>query len=163
MCSNGRRTLTTRSRVSSSNIPVGCCTSIQVFAGLVNGPRIAGIPIAQLARWHVQALVARGSGFFYEHRFEVVGGGMKHGLPTLSNEPEIVREAGALIAYFSDPGGARSHTRQQYRPDSPGRKACGHAVAAADEVRARYQSQDCACPRACGPKELLLRADDVIQ
>jgi putative ABC transport system substrate-binding protein len=77
------------------------CRSLQLdpaFAGIATASEIEGV-IAQLARQHVQALVLRGSGFFYDHRFEFVGSGMKHGLPTLANEPEIVREAGALIAY----------------------------------------------------------------
>ena len=77
------------------------CQSLRldaIFAAIASSGEIESA-IAQLARQRVQALMLRGSGFFYEHRFEIVSTAMKHGLPTLSNEPEIVREAGALIAY----------------------------------------------------------------
>ncbi len=68
-----------------------------VFAAIAAASQIDDA-IAQLARQRVQALVFRGSDF-YEHRFEIAGAAMKHGLPTLSSEPELVREAGTLIAY----------------------------------------------------------------
>jgi putative ABC transport system substrate-binding protein len=76
------------------------CRSLRldpVFAGIAAAGEIdAGI--AQLARQRVQALMVR-SGEFYDYRFEVAGAATRHGLPTLSNDPDIVREAGILVAY----------------------------------------------------------------
>ena len=64
---------------------------------------IAGA-IAQLVRQRAQALVLRGDGFFYDHRFEIVNAAMKHGLPTLVEDGDIVRQQS------QDRMGARAHS-----------------------------------------------------
>ncbi len=141
------------------------CRSLRldpVFAGIATAGEIE-VVIAQLARQHVQALVARGSGFFYEHRFEVVGGGMKHGLPTLSNEPEIVREAGALIAY--SPTQAEQDRIRASNIDQILRGARPADMPLQQPTKFELVI-NLKTARALGlavPKELLLRADDVIQ
>ena len=55
--------------------------------------------IAQLVRQRAGAVVLRGDGFVYEHRLDMVAAAMKHGLPTMAEDGEIVREAGALLSY----------------------------------------------------------------
>jgi putative ABC transport system substrate-binding protein len=68
-----------------------------VFAPIAASGEIEGV-IAQLARERVQALMLRG-GEFYDYRFAIAAAAVKHGLPTLSNDSDVVREAGILVAY----------------------------------------------------------------
>jgi len=66
----------------------------------ISEPSAIGDAIGQLERKHAQALVlGSATGFFWEHRFEIVGIATKHGLPTMVDDTAMVREAGALIAY----------------------------------------------------------------
>jgi len=141
------------------------CRSLRldpVFAAIASSGEIENA-IAQLAGQRVQAMMLRGSGFFYEHRFEIVSTAMKHGLPTLSNEPEIVREAGSLIAY-SPTQDEQDHIRASYidlilrgaRPaDLPVQQPTEFALVI-----------NLKTARALGltiSQALLLRADEVIQ
>jgi putative ABC transport system substrate-binding protein len=68
-----------------------------VFAAIAARGEIEGA-LAQLARQRIQALMLRG-GEFYDYRSEIAAGAVKYRLPTLSNDPDIVREAGILVAY----------------------------------------------------------------
>jgi putative ABC transport system substrate-binding protein len=58
-----------------------------------------GGTIEQLVRQRAQALVLDSNGFVWDHRFEIVDAATKHGLPTMADDSDKVREAGALIAY----------------------------------------------------------------
>ena len=58
-----------------------------------------GSAIAQLTQQRAGAVVLRGDSFVYEHRLDIVAAAMKHSLPTISENGEIVREAGALLSY----------------------------------------------------------------
>jgi putative ABC transport system substrate-binding protein len=58
-----------------------------------------GDAIAQLERQRVQALALWATDFIWDHRFEIINAATKHGLPTISEDTAMVREAGALVAY----------------------------------------------------------------
>jgi putative ABC transport system substrate-binding protein len=67
-----------------------------------SAPSELGSAIAQLAdRRHAQALVVRSDEFNWDYRADIVGAAMKHGLPTMSDDADMVRDAGVLIAYSS--------------------------------------------------------------
>jgi len=57
--------------------------------------------IEELDRQHAQALALGSGGFFWDHRREIVDAATRHGLPTMTDAAEMVREAGALIGYTS--------------------------------------------------------------
>ena len=60
-----------------------------------------GGAIEQLERQHAQALALGSGGLFWDHRLQIVDAATKHGLPTMTDAAEMVREAGALIGYAS--------------------------------------------------------------
>ena len=55
--------------------------------------------IAQLERQRAQALVVGVGSFTWDDRLEIVDAATKQRFPTMTDDPEFVREAGALIAY----------------------------------------------------------------
>ena len=60
-----------------------------------------GVAIAQLATaQRSEALMVPGADL-WERRFEIVDAATKHGLPTVTNESEMVRDGGFLMAYDS--------------------------------------------------------------
>ena len=65
-----------------------------VFLEVATPSEIDGA-MAQLARQHVQAVVLRGDTFVSDHRFEITAAAIKHGLPTMGEQPAIAGEAGA--------------------------------------------------------------------
>ena len=121
-----------------------------------------GGAIAQLERQHADALSLPISGFFWDNRRELIDAATKHGLPTMSYAAEMVRE-GVLIAYSSS-SVEESRVRAEYidrilrgaRPaDLPVRQPTKFDLAI-----------NLKTARALGltiPKELLVRADEVIQ
>ncbi len=133
-----------------------------VFAAIAAASEIEDA-IARLARQRVQALMFRGSDFFYEHRFEIAGAAMKHGLPTLSNEPEIVREAGTLIAY--SPTQAEVDRRRASYVDLilRGAKPADLPVQQPTKFELVINLKTAKALDLTIPKELLLRADELIQ
>jgi hypothetical protein len=44
-------------------------------------------------------LVLGANGFVWDHRFQFVDAATTHGLPTMAEDPAMVREASALVAY----------------------------------------------------------------
>jgi putative ABC transport system substrate-binding protein len=65
-------------------------------------PSELGSAIAELAdRRRAQALVVRSDEFNWDYRADIADAAMKHGLPTLSDDSDMVRDGGLLIAYSS--------------------------------------------------------------
>jgi ABC-type uncharacterized transport system substrate-binding protein len=71
-----------------------------VFVQFGTGNEIEGA-IARLAGQRVQALVLRGDAYVYEYRNEISSAALKQGLPTMAEQPQLVREAGVLASYSS--------------------------------------------------------------
>ena len=69
-----------------------------IFVEIAAADEIGGA-IAQVARQRAQALVLRGDSFVSDHRVEIAGAAMKHGLPTMTESPDIMRDSGVLASY----------------------------------------------------------------
>jgi putative ABC transport system substrate-binding protein len=69
-----------------------------IFVEIAAADEIGGA-IAQVARQRAQALVLRGDSFISDHRVEIAGAAMKHGLPTMTESPDIMRDSGVLASY----------------------------------------------------------------
>jgi len=123
---------------------------------------IAGA-ITQLVRQRAQALVLRGDGFFYDHRFDIVNAAMKHGLPTLVEDGDIVRQAGALISYTATQ--AEQDLRRASNVDSilRGKKPADLPVQQPTKFELVINLKTARALGLTVPQPLLLRADEVIQ
>lgn len=133
-----------------------------VFVEIVSANEIESA-ISQLPRQRVEALVLRGDSFVYDHRFEIGSATLKHGLPTMSEMPDLVRDAGILASYTP----ARSEENQRVASYVDrilrGAKPADLPV----EQPTKFELViNLKTARALGltiPKELLLRADEVLQ
>jgi putative ABC transport system substrate-binding protein len=141
------------------------CRSLGIeplFVEITKADEIAGA-IAQLARQRPQALVLRGDGLVFAHRFEIVDAAMKHGLPTMAEDAEIVREAGALVSYSStlaeEDHRVASYIDRILRGAKPGDLPVEQPTKFELVINLKTA-------KALGltiPQSLLLRADEVIQ
>ena len=119
--------------------------------------------IAQLQRQRAQALIVGIGSFTWDHRFEIVDAATKQGLPTMTDDQEFVREAGALIAY----------TRSQVEHDHLLAEYIDRILRGADPANLPVRQPtkfelviNLKTAKTLGltiPKDLLLRADEVIQ
>ena len=132
-----------------------------IFAEIAEGD-VDG-PIDRLAQQRVQLLVLRSDGVMFDHRFDVVAAAMKHRLPTMAEQPDIVRQAGALMSYMLSEAEelrrAASYIDRVLRGASPGDLPV-------EQPSKFYLMFNLKTAKALGltiPKELLLRADEVIQ
>ena len=119
--------------------------------------------IAQLMRQQADALVLGNDGFIWDHRLEIVEVATKHGLPTMAEYPAMVREAGALVTYSPT-------LTEQYRQRAKYIDLILRGAKPADlpvQQPTKFELViNLKTARALGltiPKELLLRADEVIR
>ena len=141
------------------------CRSLGIeplFVEITKADEIAGA-IAQLVRQRPQALVLRGDGLVFARRFEIVDAAMKHGLPTMAEAAEIVREAGALVSYSStlaeEDHRVASYIDRILRGAKPGDLPVEQPTKFELVINLKTA-------KALGltiPQSLLLRADEVIQ
>jgi putative ABC transport system substrate-binding protein len=119
--------------------------------------------IAQLRSQGAQALVVGIGSFTWDHRLEIVDAATKQRLPTMTEDSEFTREAGALISY------ARSQVEDDRLLAEYIDRILRGAKPAGLPVRQPTKFElliNLKTARALGltiPKELLLRADEVIQ
>jgi len=119
--------------------------------------------IAQLQRQRAQALVVGIGSFTWDHRLEIVDAATKQRLPTMTDDSQFTREAGALISY----------TRSQVEDDHLLAEYIDRILRGANPANLPIRQPtkfelliNLKTARALGltiPKELLLRADEVIQ
>jgi putative tryptophan/tyrosine transport system substrate-binding protein len=122
-----------------------------------------GGAIAQVAQQRAQALVLPSNHIVWQRRFEIIDAVMKHGLPTMAENQLMVREGGALITYG----------RSQVEEDRLHAQYIDRILRGAKPRDLPVQQPtkfdlaiNLKTARALGltiPKELLLRADEVIQ
>jgi putative ABC transport system substrate-binding protein len=120
-----------------------------------------GAAIAHLVRQRAEALVLLYS--VADQRVEIVEAAMKHGLPTMTEDPDTVREAGALIGYDATPT-ERVRLRAEYIDRIL--RGARPAELPVQQPRKFELVINLKTARALGltiPKELLLRADELIQ
>jgi putative ABC transport system substrate-binding protein len=132
-----------------------------IFAEIAEGD-VDG-PIDRLVQQRVQLLVLRSDGVMFDRRFDVVAAAMKHRLPTMSEQPDIVRQAGALMSYVLSEAEfvrrAASYIDRVLRGARP-------AELPIEQPSKFHLIFNLKTAKALGitiPKELLLRADEVIQ
>ena len=132
-----------------------------IFAEIAEGD-VDG-PIDRLAQQRVQLLVLRSDGVMFDHRFDVVAAAMKHRLPTMAEQPDIVRQAGALMSYMPSEAEvfrrAASYIDRVLRGARPG----DLPVEQPSKFHLRFNLKTAKALGLTIPKELLLRADEVIQ
>lgn len=69
-----------------------------IFVEIAVADEIGGA-IAQVARQRAQALVVRADSFISDHRVEIASAAMKHGLPTIAESPDTMRDSGVMVSY----------------------------------------------------------------
>ena len=120
-------------------------------------------PIDRLAQQRVQLLVLRSDGVMFDRRFDVVAAAMKHRLPTIAEQPDIVRQAGALMSYMLSEGEvirrAASYIDRVLRGARPG----DLPVEQPSKFHLMFNLKTAKTLGLTIPKELLLRADEVIR
>jgi putative ABC transport system substrate-binding protein len=119
--------------------------------------------IEQMVRQRVQALVLLSGRLVDEHSREIVDAAMKHSLPTMADESEWVRQDGALIAY-STTFGEQCRRRAEYIDRIlRGAKPANLPVQQPTKFELAISLKTARALGITVPKELLLRADEVIQ
>ena len=119
--------------------------------------------IRQLVQRRAQALLLPEGDIVWQRRFEIVDAATKHGLPTMADDPAIVREASAPIAYNST-WVERFHLRAEYIDRIlRGAKPADLPVHQPTKFELVINLKTAKALGLTIPKELLLRADEVIQ
>jgi putative ABC transport system substrate-binding protein len=117
--------------------------------------------IAQLVRQRAQALVLPSDSF--SHRSEIVAAATKHGLPTMADDSDMVRQAGVLIAY-SATWAEQDRRRAEYIDRIlRGTKAADLPVHQPTKFELVINLKTAKALGITVPKQLLMRADEVIQ
>ena len=119
--------------------------------------------IAKLAGQRIQVLVLRADSFLSDNRFEIVGAAMKHGLPTMAEQPDLMQEAGALVSY------SVNQTEEERRAASyvdrilRGAKPADLPVEQPTKFHLMINLKTAKALRLTIPQAILLRADELIQ
>ena len=119
--------------------------------------------IANIARQHVQVLVLRADGVVFGHQFEILESAMKHGLPTMAEQADIVREAGALISYAGSQADEYPRTARYVDRILRGAKPADLPVELATKIELVINLKTARALGLTIPQTLLMRADEVIK
>jgi len=133
---------------------------IIVEIGAASG--IGGV-IAQLAQRRVQAVVLPNHDIIFQRRLEIVDASISHHLPTMAQSRDIVTEAGALLSYQWSPV---EHDRMRAEYIDRILRGARPADLPVQQPTKFVLVINLKTARALGltiPKDLLLRADEVIQ
>jgi putative ABC transport system substrate-binding protein len=130
--------------------------------GAIATPDEIGDAVAQLARKRVQALMLRG-GEFYDYRFEIAAAAVKHGLPTLSIDSDLVREADILVAYSATQAEQDQQRARYIDLILRGAKPADLPVQQPTKFELVINLKTARALGLTIPQALLLRADEVIK
>jgi len=119
--------------------------------------------IAQLARQRVQVLILRGDSLVSDNRFEIVGAAMKHGLPTMAEQPDLMQEAGALVSYSVNQTEEERRTASYVDRILRGAKPADIPVEQPTKFHLMINLKTAKALRLTIPQPILLRADELIQ
>ena len=133
-----------------------------VFVQFATADEIEGA-IAQLARQSIQGLVLRGDALLFDHRWKVTGAALKHGLPTMAEQPRFPREGGALISYTATEDEGAVRTASFVDRILRGAKPADLPVEQPTKFELVINLKTAKALRLTIPQSLLLRADEVIQ
>jgi putative ABC transport system substrate-binding protein len=119
--------------------------------------------IAELVRQHAEALVVPSQGAAGQHRLEIVETATKYGLPTMFTNDYMVREVGALLTY--SPTSDEQDRIRAYHIDRilRGAKPADLPIRQPTKFVLVINLKTAHALGLTIPKELLLRADEVIQ
>lgn len=119
--------------------------------------------ISQLPRQRVHALVLRGDSLLWEHRLEIGNAAVKHGLPTMSEIADMVSDGGILASY--SPAWDEENRRIASYVDRilRGAKPADLPVEGPMKFELRINLKTARALGLTVPKELLLRADQIVQ
>jgi putative ABC transport system substrate-binding protein len=119
--------------------------------------------IARLAGQGAQVLLLRGDSFATTYKLEIINAALKRGLPTVTGSSGYVREAGALASYSQTD--AETDLRAAYYVDRllRGAKPADLPVQQPTKFELAINLKSAKALGITVPKELLLRADEVIQ
>ena len=119
--------------------------------------------IAELVRQHAEALLVPSQGAAAQHRLEIFEIATKYGLPTMSNNDYMVREVGALITY--SPTSDEQDRIRAYHIDRilRGAKPADLPIRQPTKFVLIINLKTARALGLTIPKDLLLRADEVIQ
>ena len=133
-----------------------------IFVEIAVADEIGGV-IAQVARQRAQVLVLRSDSFISDHRVEIASAAMKHGLPTIAESPDTMRDSGVLVSYSLTETEAERRTASYVDRILHGARPADLPV----EQPTKFELViNLKTARALGltiPQALLLRADEVIQ
>ena len=133
-----------------------------IFVEIAVADEIGGV-IAQVARQRAQVLVLRSDSFISDHRVEIASAAMKHGLPTIAESPDTMRDSGVLVSYSLTETEAERRTASYVDRILRGARPADLPV----EQPTKFELViNLKTARALGltiPQALLLRADEVIQ
>jgi ABC-type uncharacterized transport system substrate-binding protein len=121
------------------------------------------VAIAQLARQRAQALVFGSDDFMWDHRFEITSAALKHGLPTMVEQPDFARKAGALASYSATQGEEDRRAASYIDRILRGAKPADLPVEQPTKFDLLINLRTAKALGITVPQSLLLRADEVIQ
>jgi putative tryptophan/tyrosine transport system substrate-binding protein len=119
--------------------------------------------MAQLVQRRAQALVLLADSFVWDHRFEIVDAATKHGLPTMADASEMARGAGALIAYSTTLVEQDRRRAEYIDRILRGAKPADLPVQQPTKFELVINLKTARALGLTIPKELLLRADEVVR
>jgi putative ABC transport system substrate-binding protein len=118
--------------------------------------------VAEIARRRAQALVVVDDALFYVHRVSIMNAALRYGLPTLVENPELLK-AGAVLSYSVSPS-------EQYRRYTAfvdkilrGAKPADLPIEQPTQFELGINLKTAKALAITIPKTLLLRADEVIR
>jgi transposase len=122
-----------------------------------------GSAIAQLVRQGTQALILPRDGFVWDHRVEIVEAATKHGLATMADDDDMVRDAEALLAYAVTQVEQDRRSAEYIDRVLRGAKPSDLPVQQPSKFVLVINLRTAKALGLTIPKELLLRADEVIR
>jgi putative ABC transport system substrate-binding protein len=133
---------------------------VEVGAGSEAGDAI----VAQLVREGAQAVfLPKSSAFVWDHRLEIADAAVKHGLPTFAGDADMVRGAGALLAYDLLQGEEDRRRAEYIDRILRGAKPADLPVQQPTKFELVINLKTAKSLGLTIPQSLLLRADEVIQ
>jgi putative ABC transport system substrate-binding protein len=133
-----------------------------IFVEIAAADEIAGA-VAQLVGQRPQALLLRSDPFLSQHRFEIVDAATKRGLPTLAENPDVAREAGALVAYSETQDEATRRSASYVDRILRGAKPADLPVEQPTQFELVINLKTARALGLTIPQSMLLRADEVIR
>jgi putative ABC transport system substrate-binding protein len=133
-----------------------------VYAEIAAAREVDGA-IAQLAQQRAQALLLRSDPIVFDNRFEIAHAALKHRLPTMAVQQEIVREGGALVSYSPTVAEGVRRSASQIARILRGARPADVPVEQPTRFELVINLRTARALALTIPQSVLLRADEVIR